>query len=165
MIIRITEIPPDGKKRYEGQEEPTILGLGGNERLIHAQAPIHYRLLVAMVSGHLIVQGQVWTEASFGCSRCARFFASEVRDDQFDRVLDVPGDRTSVDLTMDIRETILLHFPGYPVCSANCKGLCVQCGANLNVAPCGCRPPGDRRWCALDGWSPPGKTERQRRRS
>jgi uncharacterized metal-binding protein YceD (DUF177 family) len=57
----------------------------------------------------------------------------------------------SVDLTEDIRESMILAFPHYPVCNPECKGLCPQCGVNLNNAPCSCQPPADDRWAGLDG--------------
>lgn len=33
---------------------------------------------------------------------------------------------------------ILLELPGKYLCSENCKGLCQQCGKNLNEGDCGC---------------------------
>jgi len=39
----------------------------------------------------------------------------------------------------DFRELILVDLPNFPVCSQNCKGLCAQCGANLNRKPCRCQ--------------------------
>ncbi len=62
--------------------------------------------------------------------------------------------RDSVDLTEDIREAIILAFPGYPVCRPDCKGLCSRCGKNLNRGACGCAPPEDNRWVALENLSP-----------
>lgn len=38
----------------------------------------------------------------------------------------------------ELREAILLELPALPLCSEDCKGLCVRCGANLNEGPCGC---------------------------
>ncbi len=38
----------------------------------------------------------------------------------------------------ELRESILLELPTLPVCSRNCKGLCPQCGANLNIEECTC---------------------------
>jgi len=45
-----------------------------------------------------------------------------------------------VDLTDIITEYVLLSVPPYPACSSECKGLCGQCGANLNEGDCGCTP-------------------------
>jgi len=35
-------------------------------------------------------------------------------------------------------ETLLTSWPMQPRCSEACRGLCPSCGANLNLAPCGC---------------------------
>jgi uncharacterized protein len=48
-----------------------------------------------------------------------------------------------------LREQVLLATPVKLVCREDCKGLCPQCGANLNVETCNCQQPGDPRWAAL----------------
>lgn len=45
-----------------------------------------------------------------------------------------------IDLSGLIQEQILLTLPSRPLCSEDCKGLCIQCGANLNLQSCECRP-------------------------
>lgn len=45
-----------------------------------------------------------------------------------------------IDVTELIRENILLAEPIKPMCSENCRGLCPECGANLNLDTCGCNP-------------------------
>ena len=45
---------------------------------------------------------------------------------------------------------ILLELPTSMVCDEGCKGLCPECGANLNEGDCGCRPSaGDPRLAKL----------------
>jgi uncharacterized protein len=39
-----------------------------------------------------------------------------------------------------LREQFLLALPMKPLCDEGCRGLCPQCGANLNRTECGCRP-------------------------
>jgi uncharacterized protein len=49
-----------------------------------------------------------------------------------------------------LREQMLLGVPLKAVCREDCKGLCPQCGADLNLAQCSCQVPvGDPRWSAL----------------
>jgi uncharacterized protein len=43
-----------------------------------------------------------------------------------------------LDLEPVMRDAIALAFPVRRVCGEDCKGLCVKCGANLNVESCGC---------------------------
>jgi uncharacterized protein len=53
-----------------------------------------------------------------------------------------------------VREQVLLALPGRTLCQEDCKGLCPQCGANRNTAPCHCEEqPVDHRWKALAGLS------------
>ena len=44
-----------------------------------------------------------------------------------------------IDLTEPIREDVLMAIPSKPLCRDACKGLCPQCGQDLNVKECGCK--------------------------
>lgn len=43
-----------------------------------------------------------------------------------------------LDLLPMLREQILVALPDRALCREDCRGLCASCGANLNVAACGC---------------------------
>jgi uncharacterized protein len=45
----------------------------------------------------------------------------------------------TIDLGELMSEQIQLAVPMKPLCSETCRGLCPQCGTNLNVSSCGCR--------------------------
>ena len=50
-----------------------------------------------------------------------------------------------------LREQVLLTVPIKTVCHEQCKGLCPQCGQNLNQGACACAtPPAEPRWAALE---------------
>ncbi len=54
-----------------------------------------------------------------------------------------------------IREQVILAVPIQPLCKKNCKGLCQQCGKDLNLGPCGCKAHHEHhRWDALKGFKP-----------
>ena len=58
----------------------------------------------------------------------------------------------TIDLAPALREQILLAVPPSPLCDEACKGLCPQCGKDLNQGECGCeRTSIDPRWAALKG--------------
>lgn len=60
------------------------------------------------------------------------------------------GDEIPIDEAL--RENIILNLPVKPLCSIDCKGLCPQCGADLNKRPCNCRADEiDPRLAALKG--------------
>ena len=49
-----------------------------------------------------------------------------------------------------LREQVLLAVPLKAICRQDCKGLCAQCGTNLNLEQCSCsEEPEDPRWSAL----------------
>ncbi len=50
----------------------------------------------------------------------------------------VPDD-AQIDFKELFREFAILEFPIRPVCMADCKGLCIECGINLNQSDCGHR--------------------------
>jgi uncharacterized protein len=41
-----------------------------------------------------------------------------------------------------LREQFQLVLPMKPLCAQSCRGLCPECGANLNRTECDCQP----RW-------------------
>jgi uncharacterized protein len=43
-----------------------------------------------------------------------------------------------IDLDDIIRQQLLLALPMKKLCSEQCKGMCLRCGANLNQNACGC---------------------------
>jgi len=45
-----------------------------------------------------------------------------------------------IDLGAVIREHVLLAQPMKRLCREDCRGVCPSCGADLNVAPCACKP-------------------------
>jgi len=58
----------------------------------------------------------------------------------------------ALDVIEMLREQFQLALPMKPLCSDACRGLCSQCGANLNRTTCACTPTwGDPRLAALKG--------------
>ena len=58
----------------------------------------------------------------------------DMEGDEFDFL----PDNRKIDLVPLIVAALLLEVPLVPLCDDDCKGLCPQCGANLNEGPCGC---------------------------
>lgn len=50
------------------------------------------------------------------------------------------------------RDAALEILPVKILCQPECRGLCPQCGVNLNVVTCECEPPADSRWDKLKEW-------------
>jgi uncharacterized protein len=60
-------------------------------------------------------------------------------------------DGESIDLEPLLREQFVLAIPYAPLCREDCKGLCSQCGTDLNSGTCTCQKPIDPRLEALKG--------------
>ena len=43
-----------------------------------------------------------------------------------------------IDLTHEIEEQVAMEIPSKPLCSEACKGLCHECGIDLNTSSCSC---------------------------
>lgn len=54
-----------------------------------------------------------------------------------------------LDLDELVNEEVSLNLPSKILCSEDCKGLCPQCGTNLNVSECNCKKDVDPRLSAL----------------
>ena len=54
-----------------------------------------------------------------------------------------------VDLSPLVREQVILALPTQALCTEACRGLCPQCGTNLNLSPCECKPQSGVRFAVL----------------
>jgi len=60
-------------------------------------------------------------------------------------------DGEQLDLGPMVRELVLMELPPAPLCRPDCAGICAQCGADRNAAPCECRQDlVDPRWAGLE---------------
>jgi uncharacterized protein len=149
MMIEISKVSEQGST-CRGEEGAEILQIE-NDRHIRVNGPISYDFFVQVVSHELIVQGTLRLPVALQCARCADFYSTILADSSFLRAYKFTEGQKSVDLTADIRESILLEVPPVSYCSPDCRGLCPYCGINLNQGACQCRPPqpgGD--WTVLD---------------
>ncbi len=152
MIIEVGQIPEEGL-RLEGDDPAGILALEADDDY-RAAGPVHYELSARRVSGGLLVRGTLSAEVETRCARCTQIFSTRVEDSSFLRDYSKVFETEEVDITEDIREDILLNLPHFPLCSESCKGMCVQCGKDLNQGPCSCSGQGGGgAWEALDSLS------------
>jgi len=82
------------------------------------------------------------------------FFAEQEALDDDAGCYVIPSRALELDLRDALREELLLATPQFVECRSDCRGLCPDCGANLNAGPCGCRPVRDPRWEALSDLLP-----------
>lgn len=67
----------------------------------------------------------------------------EEEDDEkqidFDDRLYFPAEKEEIDLSKHIRDIVHVEITINAICDANCKGLCLKCGTNLNKRKCSCK--------------------------
>lgn len=150
MKVEIWKLKEEGEE-FEGEEPAEILELTPADE-IRAETPIRYRLFIQATSGELLAKGSLAMTVSVSCSRCAERLTIPLRETAFEAEYPFENRFAIVDLTPDIRDAMIIAFPIYPVCSSVCKGLCAQCGKNLNRETCRCTARmEDSRWAVLDG--------------
>ena len=118
----------------------------------------------------LLVTVTVEGQLREGCSRCLKEIETPVEatfEEEYVPVLDANtgapvrnallpdtfriGPDFILDLHEGVRQYILMSEPAKPLCRPDCKGLCPNCGADLNQGACRCSVDGDDRWQALAG--------------
>ncbi|MDH7568070.1 MAG: DUF177 domain-containing protein [Armatimonadota bacterium] len=141
------------------------LGMSGGE-------PIRGRLALSNTGRHLLVRGELSCRLCFQCARCLKdvwltvsaHIEEEFALPQVDargrvtwHLEDEPVESLFEDYALDVSEMARQHLlaaaPTAPLCDEECRGLCPQCGADLNEGDCGCTPvkvdprlAGLRRW-------------------
>ncbi len=137
---------------------------------LHLVAPLQGEVTLMRSTDGVLVTGRLHTDVEVYCDRCLEPFVVPViidleesflatvdiwtgmpveLEEDADRALLIDSQHT-LDLTEVVRQDILVALPMHPVCRPDCRGLCPQCGKNLNEGPCDCEPaPVDPRWQAL----------------
>ena len=167
MLYNVSQLlmEPIGSTRRFQMEEPVS---GGIEGLGEGRANGSVRLL--RTHHGLLVNGKVEVEVAAECGRCLTGFlrATTVTleeecyptvDPSTGRRMAPPDEaegvvhidtRQMLDLSDVLRQYLLTTEPLKMLCREDCRGLCPECGADLNMEKCNCAStPIDPRWGAL----------------
>ena len=166
MIIDLSTVKPE-PKGIRHVFDIADIHLDGEEVTLTAPAVLSGCL--SKQADKATFSGSISTSISRDCTRCLEpivgplmvefdtaFLGSddeevradaEVSADELDIAVVPEG---MIDLAEVVREQILLALPIQSFCRPDCKGLCQQCGANLNLKDCECSGEDlDPRWAAL----------------
>ena len=122
-------------------------------------APVELQFEIHKDKDKFRLVGHVRTELELSCSRCLesyrfpidaafdqRYLPSSEASTEAEREIEEDDLETSyysdeqIDLNVLMREQFYLALPMKPLCREDCKGLCPQCGTNLNTGRCDCAP-------------------------
>ena len=98
------------------------------------------------------IKGKVTSTVTSRCAKCLEPVTMQLEaeiDALYARQID-PDDPdlysfegSKADLTDAVRDALLLELPYRFLCSEDCKGLCPNCGVNLNLGSCTCQEGGE----------------------
>jgi DUF177 domain-containing protein len=155
--IRLSDIPDEGLD-LECELDASTLDL--EESGVRFKEPIRVQFRLLMMDQTVYLSGQAEAPTSLECVRCLDtvsfpFHASFQMN--MEPQQSAPGNNPGplrelhrqeldehtysgdvIDLSELVREQILLALPTYPLCRADCRGLCTRCGADLNHVSCRC---------------------------
>lgn len=136
-----------------------------NDASVELAEPLEAELTATTVGEGVLARGRMRTRLDRECRRCLvpvpvaiddtvdllyEPLADEEADELAGEVYPLPERGDELDLRPALREQLLLRVPEFVVCGEDCRGLCPQCGANLNETTCECVPEtGADPWGAL----------------
>ena len=152
---------------FARQFEPAALAAADDQ--FRMLGPVELVMTVRKDDDLYQLVGQIRASLELACSRCLEPFAfpvdtpfdlrylpqhmntaggGEADEDEDGEAEEVGGDDLTtafyrddqIDLAQLVREQIYLTLPMKPLHREDCKGLCPQCGANLNETTCDCQP-------------------------
>ncbi len=165
MVITVEELQAHPVKFDEtfGQNHIDYLTEG-----LKQVAPLHATGVAKLLVDEIEVRGRLTTAVEVICARCLdpvehavdvgfdliyRPISSITRGDEFQ----VPRGEEEIGFYRDgrllledvLKEQVLLSLPMKSICRTDCRGLCPNCGMNLNREGCNCVEPIDPRWAKL----------------
>lgn len=163
MKIQIQHIPSEGTTlaySKAAREFPVLQSLM-EEGSCRFQSPLSIELALVPERELFKVTGLIDVDVQLECSRCLTEIESRLSHRftlRFSR--EIPqdlhgGDTQEVELTADqigliffrgdeidfkdtVQEQVVLALPYKPLCHEACKGLCPNCGVDLNIEKCAC---------------------------
>ncbi|MFH1220172.1 MAG: DUF177 domain-containing protein [Candidatus Eisenbacteria bacterium] len=158
---------PEGCSHEDLEEDSSELDItleGGR-----LASPLTASLDITRNGDEIFLTGRASVKVVFECARCLEEYTCVLqspvelvvvlKDDAGEEgacegqenLMQVPNGSKYADLTDEIRSELLVRMPIKPLCRDTCKGLCPECGANLNPEKCSCKQvSADSRWNALN---------------
>jgi len=136
LKVYVARMTRDGEE-LSGALDDSIYDL--HDEYLRPFGGLRYELGVQLFGTELLVRGRLEQDFEAACSRCGQDFDFTVKVSDFAASFATDEKTEFVELTQELRESILLALPTYPVCRQDCPGI----GKTEKEAP-------DSRWDALD---------------
>lgn len=100
-------------------------------------SPLHADLELTARGGEIEARGRLSGAWKLECGRCGE--RAETRYEADVEASLPAGEQGLLDLSEEVRQTLILAAPMIPLCREDCKGRCPTCRANLNLKSCSCK--------------------------
>ena len=113
--------------------------------------PISLKIFVDRLESLFRFKISVSTESVFSCDRCLEKFKTDFDETiehlyqlghselDSDEIEYLPDSSKEIDISKPIQDAFVLNRPIQLLCKKDCKGLCLNCGVNLNKKSCNCQ--------------------------
>ena len=149
LVFDMKDLRHEDFKEYEALVPPARLGLNYEE--VDFIKPLSCAVhLFRHGDDNVYVTVDIETKISVECRRCIIPFEVDITT-MSEQLFSVSSesseqpeaderyyDGETLDISEDVRQALVLEIPIWHLCSETCKGLCLQCGAELNTDTCSC---------------------------
>lgn len=167
MKFSVDDIKKDGSI-IQLCDEPKDLNLKLADADFKFVGPLRAKILAERKGRAISLEGELTADMEFHCSKCTASFTEQeildfeislvkerpIEDDQAlqEAKAGTPNEKElkqedfsaegftdeELDLSGIMFEELMLNLPMVPLCSEDCRGLCLTCGIDLNVDECEC---------------------------
>ena len=154
MLIRIDDITECGlqiKTQKSANWVTNIPEIANGTKELSLNKNIRIDCNITKILKEISVSGLVQFGIRARCSKCLKDIKRDLKadidltltpKDKFkDNQIDIDHEfyeGESIDLSDYFREQIAMNLPYKVICEESCKGLCAECGVDLNIEECGC---------------------------
>jgi uncharacterized protein len=135
MKIKVRAIPNAGLP-FEESLMPREIGLC--EDFINQEVPLKVKGLFERVGAFVLAKVEVTCGFENYCARCLEHI-SRTQTFSHDLEFEVLPRDEYIDVGARIHEEVVLGYSPRALCREDCKGICPECGADLNTEKCECR--------------------------
>jgi len=147
MLIDVSELFSNKKRRKEIHLDLEKAKFCYDNEFIQFSKPVKMHLIFKSMGNEIELTGSIDTELLLACSRCLETFSYSINIELNERlsktvnsededIIFIEDDR--LDLNEIVENNIISILPIKRLCNKDCKGLCHQCGINLNHSTCKC---------------------------
>jgi len=133
MKIHIRQIKPDGLELSESLSSEWVgLTRKDNIRFI---VPVDVKVKVTRADDEAFVEIEASSRYEAFCYRCLEDMENNWAAN-FTLSFSIEKQAEFIDISEDVRQELILNLPTRILCRDICKGLCIDCGVNLNKQEC-----------------------------